>query len=38
LSDAELHDAKTMRLVYGVAAHDVYHTGQIQLVKRLVRE
>jgi uncharacterized damage-inducible protein DinB len=24
------------RLIYGVAAHDVYHTGQIQLIKRLV--
>jgi hypothetical protein len=23
------------RLVYGVAAHDVYHTGQIQILKRL---
>jgi uncharacterized damage-inducible protein DinB len=22
--------------VYGIAAHDVYHTGQIQLIKRLV--
>lgn len=25
----------TANLVYGVASHDVYHTGQIQLVKRL---
>ena len=25
----------TARLVYGVAAHDVYHAGQIQVVKRL---
>ncbi|SRR6266851_7778308 len=23
------------RLIYGVAAHDAYHTGQIQLIKRL---
>ena len=23
------------RFIYGVAAHDVYHTGQIQLIKRL---
>lgn len=23
------------RLIYGVAAHDLYHTGQIQLLKRL---
>jgi hypothetical protein len=25
------------RLVYGVAAHDIYHAGQIQVVKRLAR-
>ncbi len=25
-------------LVYGVAAHDVYHTGQIQILKRLWRD
>jgi len=31
----ELRDAKKRRLVYGVAAHDLYHTGQIQLLKRL---
>ena len=37
LSDADLRDAKKVRLVYGVAAHDVYHTGQIQIVKRLAR-
>jgi len=37
MSDAELRDAKKVRLVYGVAAHDVYHTGQIQIVKRLAR-
>jgi hypothetical protein len=36
LSDADLRDPKKLRLVYGVAAHDVYHTGQIQVVKRLV--
>jgi DinB superfamily len=24
-----------VRAIYGVAAHDVYHTGQIQLLKRL---
>ena len=23
------------RHIYGVAAHDLYHTGQIQYVKRL---
>ena len=25
------------RLIYGIVAHDVYHAGQIQLVKALVR-
>jgi uncharacterized damage-inducible protein DinB len=25
-------------LVYGVASHDVYHTGQIQVLKRLWRD
>lgn len=29
---------KTDTLVYGVASHDVYHTGQIQIVKRLFRD
>ena len=38
MSDADLRDAKKLRLVYGVAAHDVYHTGQIQLVKRMARD
>jgi hypothetical protein len=28
----------TGNLVYGVASHDVYHTGQVQLVKRLWRD
>ena len=37
LDDAALEDRKKMRMVYGVAAHDVYHTGQIQLLKRLRR-
>ena len=27
--------AKHERLIFGVAAHDAYHTGQIQLIKRL---
>lgn len=35
LTPAALRDPKTLRLVYGVTAHDLYHTGQIQLVKRL---
>ena len=37
LDDATLENARKMRMVYGVAAHDVYHTGQIQLLKRLRR-
>ena len=28
----------TDNLVYGIASHDVYHTGQIQLLKRLWRD
>lgn len=28
----------TDTLVYGVASHDVYHTGQIQLLKRLWKD
>jgi uncharacterized damage-inducible protein DinB len=28
----------TATLLHGVASHDVYHTGQIQLVKRLWRD
>ena len=27
-----------LTLLYGIAAHDAYHTGQIQLVRRLFRE
>ncbi|HJQ36279.1 MAG TPA: DinB family protein [Thermoanaerobaculia bacterium] len=37
LDDATLEDRKKVRMIYGVAAHDVYHTGQIQLIKRLRR-
>ena len=37
MTSAELRDPKKLRVAYGVAAHDVYHTGQIQLVKKLVR-
>jgi uncharacterized damage-inducible protein DinB len=28
-------DAATLRLVRGIASHDLYHAGQIQLLKRL---
>jgi hypothetical protein len=37
LSDDDVRDSQKVRLVRGVAAHDLYHAGQIQLVKRLVR-
>ncbi|HUP50734.1 MAG TPA: DinB family protein [Thermoanaerobaculia bacterium] len=30
-----LDDRKTRQLLTGIAAHDLYHAGQIQLVKRL---
>lgn len=30
---AVLRDRKKVRLIYGATAHDVYHTGQIQLIK-----
>ena len=38
MTDADLRDPRKLRLVYGVAAHDVYHTGQIQIAKKMVRE
>ena len=44
LTDADLAKRRrgsrytTANLVYGVASHDVYHTGQIQLLKRLWRD
>lgn len=37
LSDADLRDAKKRRLLAGVAAHDLYHAGQIRLVRRLMK-
>ena len=30
-----LSDRRKVRLVYGATAHDLYHAGQIQLVKKL---
>ncbi|HEV8231861.1 MAG TPA: DinB family protein [Thermoanaerobaculia bacterium] len=44
LTGKELHGKgrgsrqKSDTLVYGVAAHDVYHAGQIQLLKRLFKD
>ncbi len=35
LSKRALDDRKRMHLIYGAAAHDLYHAGQIQLLKRL---
>jgi hypothetical protein len=29
---------RTATMVYGIAFHDVYHAGQIQLLKRLFRD
>jgi uncharacterized damage-inducible protein DinB len=43
LSPARLHQAPAGRkvtnaaMIYGIASHDVYHAGQIQLLKRLLR-
>jgi uncharacterized damage-inducible protein DinB len=28
---------RVIEMIHGVAAHDLYHTGQIQLIKRLMR-
>ena len=35
LPPSSLRDKGRVRLVYGITAHDLYHAGQIQLVKRL---
>ncbi len=35
LSPSDLRDPKKLQLIRGVAAHDLYHAGQIQLLKRL---
>lgn len=35
MTPAQLRDPKTLKLVRGVADHDIYHAGQIQLLKRL---
>ena len=32
---ANTHDSKTFHLIRGVAAHDLYHAGQIRLLRRL---
>ena len=35
LSPKDLEDNKKRAMLTGIAAHDLYHTGQIQLLKRL---
>ncbi len=37
LTSRELGEKKKLQMTYGIAAHDLYHTGQIQLIKRLFR-
>ncbi len=31
-------DYRSIDLLFGVVTHDIYHTGQIQLMKRLYRD
>jgi uncharacterized damage-inducible protein DinB len=44
LDDAQLHtrlsprSVQVLELLIGVAAHDLYHAGQIQLIKRIHRD
>ena len=35
--DPQRLDEKTTRLILGAAAHDLYHTGQIRLLRRMMR-
>lgn len=37
LQSPQRHDPNKLRLIRGIAAHDLYHAGQIQLLKRLAR-
>lgn len=37
LDSAKLRDPKLQRLIYGAAAHDVYHCGQIQLLRKMLQ-
>lgn len=36
-SEKDLADPKKRRLLAGVAAHDLYHAGQIRLIRRLMK-
>ncbi|HMO27381.1 MAG TPA: DinB family protein [Tepidisphaeraceae bacterium] len=35
---AQLEDPKQVRMILGIAAHDVYHAGQIRLLRRLLTD
>lgn len=36
--DSRMGQVTTAHLIRGIAAHDLYHAGQIQLIKKLVRQ
>lgn len=38
LDESRLENPKTLGMLLGIAAHDLYHCGQIQLIKRLARD
>ncbi len=35
LTPSDLRDPRKLQMIRGIAAHDLYHAGQIQLLKRL---
>lgn len=37
IADLPLSKLGRLDMIYGVASHDLYHAGQIQLLKRLIR-
>jgi hypothetical protein len=38
LDPGRLADAKLMRMIHGAALHDIYHAGQIKLLRRLLED
>jgi hypothetical protein len=38
LAPARWREGKTLHLIRGIAAHDLYHAGQIRLLRRLCPE
>jgi hypothetical protein len=32
------HGAKSVKQLYGIAFHDIYHAGQIRLLRRLMEQ